>query len=79
MRIRHYGFFGNRCRGELLPVCMKILGKDPVALVERTDQRWYEIIEKLTGADPLVCPCCGKGRLEWFAEIAPSRLIRVAA
>jgi hypothetical protein len=71
MRIRHYGFLGNRSRTELLPRILEILGKDNAALIKRRDRHWYEVILRLTGTDPLVCPHCKKGKLQILEEIPP--------
>ena len=70
MRIRHFGFLSNRLQKILLPVCRKLLGSVEKGDVSKETRavHWYDIIEKLTGRDPLVCGACGKGRLELIGE-----------
>lgn len=65
MRIRHFGFLSNRLHKTLMPLCKKLLGSEVKPEDSNKDQpvQWYDIIEKLTGKDPLVCGKCGKGRL----------------
>jgi len=48
-----------------MPLCKKLLGSEVKPEDSNKDQpvQWYDIIEKLTGKDPLVCGKCGKGRL----------------
>lgn len=65
MRIRHFGFLSNRLQKTLLPLCKRLLGSNVKDGADKGEKpvHWYEIIEKLTGKDPLVCGKCGKARL----------------
>jgi hypothetical protein len=80
MRIRHYGFLSNRLQKKLLPIIRRILsGDDAVQSVDMPDKKhWYEIIEELTGVDPMICPVCKKGRLRQWKEIEPKRFFPTA-
>jgi hypothetical protein len=68
MRIRHYGFLSNSLQGKLLPVIMRLLGKDKVQKHATKSKHWYDIIEALTGKDPTICPICQKGHLRMVAR-----------
>jgi hypothetical protein len=73
VRIRHYGFLSNRGRKEKLERCMKILGKEPAALVDpdnaNTSRHWYDIVKHLTGNDPTICPVCRRGHMKTYREL----------
>ena len=62
MRIRHYGFLSNALQKNLLPLCMKLLGKVPLPKTVES-KCWYDIIERLCGEDPRVCPHCRRARM----------------
>jgi hypothetical protein len=65
VRIRHYGFFGNRTRKQSLNKCRKSLGLSPVEPKKsETPQTWATLYKALTGNDPTLCPCCHKGHLK---------------
>ena len=71
VRIRHYGFLANRNRNENLNIIRELMGfsvhsEKEVASIE-------EMILQLTGVDITVCPCCTKGKMEFFAEIPKGR------
>ncbi len=70
MRIRHYGFLGNRSKKEKLKLCRKLL-KQRIDDFEKTKDKkeWYEIVEELTGNDPRICCACRKGILIQVSEI----------
>ena len=61
MRIRHFGFLSNRLQKTLLPVCKKLLGTEEETEEKKEEKpiHWYDIITKLTGKDPRICPKCG--------------------
>lgn len=81
MRVRHYGFLSNCNRRKLLPVIRKLItGNEDEKPVEKSDKKqWHEIIEKLTGNDPLKCPVCKKGKLKKWKEIIPKRFLIMVA
>ena len=72
VRIRHYGFLANRNRNENLnSIRRELMGfsvhsEKEVASIE-------EMILQLTGVDITVCPCCTKGKMQFFAEIPKAR------
>jgi len=73
VRIRHYGFLANRNRSANLNTIRQLMGlsglsEKPIASVE-------EMMQKLTGIDITVCPCCHKGRMQLYLEI-PKGLAR---
>jgi hypothetical protein len=70
MRIRHYGFLSNSLKAALLPKCRVLLGEEPRPKeVKEHPVHWYEIIEALTGKDPLLCPYCASCRIVLRQEI----------
>ncbi|MDR4507512.1 MAG: hypothetical protein MRJ65_04620 [Candidatus Brocadiaceae bacterium] len=56
--------FSNRNRKAKVRLCKKILG-DPIddAQEPTMSESWEELFRRLTGIDPRICPCCGKGRM----------------
>ncbi|MCP4267087.1 MAG: hypothetical protein GY777_16205, partial [Candidatus Brocadiaceae bacterium] len=45
-------------------ICKKILGLIDNDKEEQSQKEsWEELLFRLTGKDPLICPCCGKGRM----------------
>jgi hypothetical protein len=71
VRIRHYGFLANRNRNKNLQVIRDLLGLS--ALPEKETASIEEMMLQLTGTDITVCPCCGEGKMQFFAEIPKSR------
>jgi hypothetical protein len=71
VRIRHYGFLANRNRSENLNAIRELMGfsvhsEKEVASIE-------EMMLQLTGVDITVCPCCTKGKMQFFAQIPKGR------
>ena len=63
MRIRHYGFLGNRHRQPRLELCRKLLGT-PSGLEPGKDCEPSESLTSTAQGDVLaVCPACGSGRM----------------
>lgn len=62
MKIRHYGFLGNRNKNTKLKLCKK-LTNTPIRLNPKGKLSAIELIKKLTGKDFSLCPCCGIGHL----------------
>ena len=71
VRIRHYGFLANRNRNEYLKAIRDLMGIS--APPEKEITSLEEIMLQLTGIDITVCPCCTKGKMEFFAEIPKGR------
>ena len=62
IKIRHYGLLSNRCRTPKLRWCKYLLGTYVVA--ERPVRlTWQQLLHRLTGVDPTICPLCGKGKM----------------
>ena len=61
-KIRYYGILSARNRKTKLAKCKELLG---VPVTETAEDRlgWQELLEKITGIDPTLCPHCKKGRL----------------
>lgn len=78
VRIRHYGFLGNRLRKELLPVCRELLGVKPPAQADESAKSWQRILAALSGEDPTRCPQCTKGRLS-IIDVVPALWAAIAA
>lgn len=60
MKIRHYGFLGNRNKNTKLKIC-KLLTNTPVSTKEKTPT--LLLIQKITGKDLSKCPQCGSSKL----------------
>lgn len=59
-RIRHYGLFANRGKGERLARCRELLGARPFAVADEQPQTAAEWIRTLLGVDLERCPGCGE-------------------
>jgi hypothetical protein len=71
-KIRYYGLFSNRNRKKKINICKEILGSlcnDKEELSNK--ESWEELLFRLTGKDPRICPCCGKGRMVRKGELSP--------
>jgi hypothetical protein len=68
-KIRYYGILSTRNRKKLKK-CQELLG---VSVTETGEERlsWAELLEKVTGIDPRLCPHCKKGRLVLFEVLDP--------
>jgi hypothetical protein len=71
VRIRHYGFLANRNRTENLNH-IRLLMQLP-ALTPKDMIGLEEMMLQLTGVDITACPCCHKGKMQFFAPIPPYR------
>jgi hypothetical protein len=64
VKIRYYGVLSHRSRKGKLLQCKRLLGvvmdHDPK---EDPKEAWEELLTRLTGIDPRVCPFCGKGKM----------------
>ncbi|HEY5525693.1 MAG TPA: IS91 family transposase [Clostridium sp.] len=60
MKIRHYGFLGNRNKLTQLKTC-KQLTNTPIILKEKLSA--LQLIQKITGRDLSKCPRCGSDKL----------------
>ncbi len=68
MRIRHYGFLANRCKGRDLQRCRQLLGLSPEP-PETQPLTTQERLRQLTGNNPAQCPSCKTGVMTVVAEL----------
>jgi hypothetical protein len=64
VKIRYYGILSHRGRKRKLLWCKKLLG----VLANQESQEvsketWQDLLTRITGVDPRVCPRCGKGKM----------------
>jgi hypothetical protein len=71
MRIRYYGFLGNRCKRENIAICRKLLGVVP-ELIAPKETSVEEMMLKLTGTDITKCRKCRKGTM-YMVDRIPKR------
>jgi len=62
VKIRHYGLLSNRNRKGKLRQAQRLLG-GTVSDTPDDHEPWRELLHRLTGIDPDLCPCCGKGHM----------------
>jgi hypothetical protein len=64
VKIRYYGILSHRNRKGKLLRCKKLLG---VLIPEESKQvlkeSWQDLLTRITGIDPRICPYCGKGKM----------------
>ncbi len=64
VKIRYYGILSHRSRKTKLSRCKILLGvstsKEPK---EGPKESWQDLLTRITGIDPRVCPYCGKGKM----------------
>jgi hypothetical protein len=61
-KIRHYGLLCSRDKTKRLNLC-KRLTHTPVNSREKEKASPLQLLQKLTGRDFTICPCCGIGHL----------------
>ena len=71
VRIRRYGFLANRNRSANLNTIRRLTGLSPPPAKEMTSLE--EMMQKLTGIDITICPCCNNGKMQFFAQIPKYR------
>ena len=75
VKIRHYGILSNRNRKSKLARCMRLLRvRYPDHNREKPREPWEDLLERITGVDPRICPYCGKGKMVLKDFINPSTL-----
>lgn len=73
MKIRYYGLFSNRNRKTKLKNCKEILGDIGTAKEDSPKaESWQELLFRITGEDPRVCPCCGEGQMVTKEKLLPT-------
>jgi hypothetical protein len=70
MKIRYYGFLGNKVKKELIPLCRKLIEKSE-AITTCSEQQMTILQNKVEDIlrQISICPVCGKGYLELFTSI----------
>jgi hypothetical protein len=64
VKIRYYGIMSHRSRKAKLSRCKKLLGMEiPEESREVPKETWQDLLTRITGIDPRVCPYCGKGKM----------------
>ena len=74
VRLRHYGFLGSKCKEKYLETARAILNARKVERVK--DENWKALLNRLTGVDISLCPCCKKGSLIETATVLPHGNLR---
>ncbi len=70
-KIRYYGLFSNRNRKKKIEISRKLLGARSEKESTSKSENWEELLLRLTGVDPRVCPCCSKGVMVRKDELSP--------
>lgn len=68
MKIRYYGFLGNRNRKENVRLCRELMGCGQVT-VHDLPEGIPELILQSTGVDITICPQCGEGQMQIDSKI----------
>ncbi|MEE8143007.1 MAG: IS91 family transposase [Planctomycetota bacterium] len=71
MRIRHYGLLANRSRRTLLQSCRQLLEVPSETPPPAPPETWQDLLQRLTGKDPTLCPRCGQGHLVLQSSFSP--------
>ena len=74
MKIRHYGILSNRSRKTKLATCKALLGVCHPDETGNSKESWQDLLTRITGRDPRLCPYCGKGRMVLKEVLNPSAL-----
>jgi hypothetical protein len=75
VKIRHYGILSSRNRKSKLARCMTLLEVcHPHRNREKHTEPWEDLLERITGVDPRICPYCGKGKMVLKEVLDPSAL-----
>jgi hypothetical protein len=74
MKIRHYGILSNRNRNDKLLICKDLLGVEVKDNSESEEKEsWEDLLLRITGIDPRLCPSCKKGRMVPKEKLLPGR------
>ena len=74
MKIRHYGILSNRNRKDKLLICKKLLGVEIKESKESEEKEsWEDLLLRITGTDPKLCPSCKKGKMVLKEKLLPGR------
>jgi hypothetical protein len=73
VKIRHYGILSNRSRKSKLDRCRRLLGVDCRREEgEMKWESWQELLTRVTGNDPRICPYSRKGMMVQKEVLNPS-------
>jgi hypothetical protein len=72
MRIRHYGFLGNRHRRVKIERCRELLAVAAAVSVTPAFSDYRDRYQELTGKSLYDCPACGRGRMVRVEILTPS-------
>jgi hypothetical protein len=73
MRVRHYGLLANAGRKDAIASCRKLLAAATPSGEVASDPEpptWQQLLQRLTGLDPTLCPVCGQGPMLPVEDIA---------
>ena len=72
VRMRHYGLLSTRNRKTKLARCHILLGhRHGPNADEGCQPGWEDLVLRITGVDPRVCPTCGTGRMHTTRTLQP--------
>jgi hypothetical protein len=75
VKIRHYGILSTRNRKTKLARCMALFGVHHQNHNQQKHREpWQDLLERITGVDPRICPYCGKGRMIRKEVLDPASL-----
>jgi hypothetical protein len=71
VKIRYYGILSHRNRGTKLLQSKQLLGGVEPQKAVRIP--WQDLLHRLTGIDPRICPLCKMGRMVQTGDVLPCR------
>lgn len=75
VKIRYYGFLGNRNHKTIFEKCRELLETkiDKSEIKKENESTWQELLLDLTGFDVTICPFCKKGKMFHKEKLLPER------
>jgi hypothetical protein len=75
VKIRYYGILSHRNRKGKLLRCKSLLGaSNTEEPKEGPKESWQDLLTRITGIDPRVCPYCGKGKMIQRETLLPGSM-----
>jgi hypothetical protein len=75
VKIRYYGILSHRNRKRKLLRCKALLGtSNSEEPKEGPKESWQDLLTRITGIDPRVCPYCGKGKMIQRETLLPGSM-----
>lgn len=68
MKIRYFGFLSHRNKKYAVKLIRQLIDPD-ASLLQKTEETYLEVMQRLTGQDLLCCPNCKKGRMTIIKEL----------